>query len=185
LRFHPTVVVYRRLLVRAVSLTLVTALGLSLSSVPAIARSKKLRPPPDVDLDPDRAMSFGRLSKNPFDRSVTRPFNQAISPALVMDSGVDPYSAVVRPSRYEPQTGEIRGGLIDKRREMLQREELDRPVRPASPAGFYKPKRPRTLGGQYVTPPTAQSAAGVRVNVNQPPPDFQSRTFSNLGKPSK
>jgi len=174
------VVVYRRLLARAVLLTFLTTLGLSLSAVPSVAGSKKLRPPPDVDLDPDRAMSFGRLSKNPFDRSVSRPFNQAISPSLVMDPGVEPYSTVVKPSRYEPQTGEIRGGLVDKRREMAQREELDRPVQPASPGGFYKPKRPRTLGGQYVIPPTAQTAAGGRVNPNQPPPDFQGRNLSDL-----
>jgi len=170
-----------RFLARAAVVIGVALLSVAILSETALARSKRLRPPPDVDLDPDRAMSFGRLSKSPFDRSISHPISQSISPGLVMDPSVEPYASPIKPSRYEPQTGEIRGGLVDKRREMAQREEADRPTHAASPAGLYKPRRVKTAGGQYERPPTPLSPAGLRpLNPSVQPSDFQTHQQSSL-----
>jgi len=171
----------RSLITRATVVLALASLGIALSGTACLARSKRLKPPPDVDLDPDRAMSFGRLSKSPFDRSISRPLTQAISPVLVMDPSVDPFNSVVKPSRYEPQTGEIRGGLVDRFREMAHLEEQDRRVHPASPAGIYKAERQRTPAGLFVRPPTPQTNAGLYpLDANDPLHSFQSHNVSSL-----
>lgn len=149
---------------RVLAAALACALAVGVFVSPAMARSKKLRPPPDVDLDPDRGMSFGRLSKNPIDRSLRRR-GSALLPSAVMDASHDPYSPLVKPSRYDPQTGEIRGGVSTKLQEMRRREEQGRPARPASPAGFYKTTKQFTPGGQLIRqstqPPGSRRSAGT------------------------
>jgi hypothetical protein len=92
----------------------------------SLAGSRKL--PPDVDLDPDRGMSFGRLPKTAFDRRVFDPMKKSLG-SRVMDPAVDPYNPVVRPSRYEPGTGRIRDSLTDKLRDMRHDEEVARKSR--------------------------------------------------------
>jgi hypothetical protein len=92
------------------------------------AGSRRLQPPPDVDLDPDRSMSFGRLPRTSFDQRVFGPLKQSLG-SKAMDPAIDPYNPVVRPSRYEPGTGKIRDSLTDKVREMRRAEEARRPHR--------------------------------------------------------
>jgi len=84
--------------------------------------------PPDVDLDPDRGMSFGRLPKTSFDRRVFDPMKQSLG-SKAMDPAIDPYNPVVRPSRYEPSTGKIRDSLSDKVRDLRRNEEAARKAR--------------------------------------------------------
>jgi hypothetical protein len=84
--------------------------------------------PPDVDLDPDRGMSFGRLPKTSFDRRVFDPMKRSLG-SQAMDPSIDPYNPVARPSRYEPATGKIRDSLSDKLRDLRRNEEAARKAR--------------------------------------------------------
>lgn len=95
---------------------------------PGVARAGSGSLPPDVDLDPDRGMSFGRLPKTSFDRRVFDPMKKALS-SQAMDPAIDPYNPVVRPSRYEPATGRIRDSYTDQVREMRRDEEARRKTR--------------------------------------------------------
>jgi hypothetical protein len=109
--------------------------------------------PPDVDLDPDRGMSFGRLPKTSFDRRVFDPMKKALT-SRAMDPAIDPYNPVVRPSRYEPATGKIRDSYTDQVRDMRRDEEARRKMRTTeagaskaaplyvSPYKAVKPSRP-------------------------------------------
>lgn len=102
--------------------------------------------PPDVDLDPDRGMSFGRLPKTSFDRRVFDPMKKSLT-SQVMDPSVDPWNPVVRPSRYEPGTGKIRDSYSDKVRQMRRDEEARRKTRTVerddgkASYGAYKPPK--------------------------------------------
>jgi len=95
---------------------------------PAYAGSGSL--PPDVDLDPDRGMTFGRLPKTSFDRRVFDPMKRSLA-SQAMDPSIDPYNPVVRSSRYEPGTGKIRDSLTDKVRDLRRNEETARKNRAA------------------------------------------------------
>jgi hypothetical protein len=88
--------------------------------------------PPDVDLDPDRGMSFGRLPKTSFDRRVFDPMKKSLT-SQAMDPDIDPYNPVVKPSRYEPGTGRIRDSYTDKVRELRRDEEARRKTRTTDP----------------------------------------------------
>ncbi|MBM4242315.1 MAG: hypothetical protein FJ148_00645 [Deltaproteobacteria bacterium] len=92
----------------------------------AVAGSGSL--PPDVDLDPDRGMSFGRLPKTSFDRRASDPLKNALD-SRAMDPSIDPWNPVVRPSRYEPGTGKIRDSYSDKVRELRRDNEARRNTR--------------------------------------------------------
>jgi len=139
---------------------------------PAVA-TDKLKPPQEVDVDPDRLMSFGRLSKAPFDKSINLPYLQATN-LPTMDPDVEPYNTVVKPSRYDPQTGTIRGGIVEKEKEMRDLQARDRPVRPTSPAGIYRAEKVFTAAGDYVRPPTPLTLGGLKqVPSSNPLPDFQ------------
>jgi len=109
-------------------LALAAVVAILASPAPAAAGSRRLQPPPDVDLDPERGMSFGRLPRTSFDQRVFSPLKQSLG-SRVMDSSIDPYNPAVRPSRYEPGTGKIRDSLTDKVREMRRTEEARRPHR--------------------------------------------------------
>jgi hypothetical protein len=133
----------------------------------------KLKPPQEVDVDPDRLMSFGRLSKAPFDKSINQPYLQATN-LPTMDQDVEPYNTVVKPSRYDPQTGTIRGGIVEKEKEMRDLQARDRPVRPTSPAGIYRAEKVFTSAGDYVRPPTPLTLGGLKqIPSSNPLPDFQ------------
>jgi hypothetical protein len=99
-----------------------------LAPVTALAGSSSL--PPDVDLDPDRGMTFGRLPKTSFDRRVFDPMKKSLT-SQAMDPAIDPYNPVIKSSRYEPGTGKIRDSLTDKVREMRRTEETARKNRAA------------------------------------------------------
>jgi hypothetical protein len=103
----------------------------TLAFVPAFAfAGGRSSLPPDVDLDPDRGMSFGRLPKTSFDRRVFEPMKRSLT-SQAMDPAIDPYNPVVRPSRYEPGTGKIRDSYTDQLREVRRREEQSRKSRAA------------------------------------------------------
>lgn len=128
--------------------------------IPAVARAGSGSLPPDVDLDPDRGMSFGRLPKTSFDRRVFDPMKKALT-SQAMDPAIDPYNPVVRPSRYEPATGRIRDSYTDKVREIRREEEARRKTRPtdsdeAKTAPLYvspfKPIKPSRAGSLPTTP---------------------------------
>src|SRR5512134_1241558 len=86
--------------------------------------------PPDVDLDPDRGMTFGRLPKTSFDRRVFDPMKKSLT-SQAMDPAIDPYNSIIRSSRYEPGTGKIRDSLTDKVRDLRRTEETARKNRAA------------------------------------------------------
>lgn len=120
----------------------------ALLAAPATALAGSGSLPPDVDLDPDRGMSFGRLPKTSFDRRVFDPMKKSLT-SQVMDPSVDPWNPVVRPSRYEPGTGKIRDSYSDKVRDMRRDEEARRKTRRVEPDdrksvpsyGAYKPQK--------------------------------------------
>lgn len=95
---------------------------------PAVAGAQSRSLPPDVDLDPDRGMSFSRLPKTSFDRRVFDPMKQSLT-SRAMDPSIDPYNPVVKPSRYEPGSGKIRDSLTDKMRDIKRFEEASRKSR--------------------------------------------------------
>ena len=82
--------------------------------------------PPDVDLDPERGMTFGRLGKTRLPNQITAPFKQGTRSAGSRDPAIDPYNLVPDGGRYDPSSGKIRGGLSDKVRQMRRREDLAR-----------------------------------------------------------
>jgi hypothetical protein len=124
--------------------------------VPRLSHAGSGSLPPDVDLDPDRGMSFGRLPKTSFDRRVFDPMKKAFT-SQAMDPAIDPYNPVVRPSRYEPATGRIRDSYTDQVRDMRRDEEARRKTRTTEPAAnktaplyvspykAIKPSRPATV----------------------------------------
>jgi len=107
---------------------LVVTAALVVVSASAYAGSSSL--PPDVDLDPDRGMTFGRLPKTSFDRRVFDPMKRALT-SQAMDPAIDPYNSTVKASRYEPGTGKIRDSLTDKVRDLRRDEETARKNRAA------------------------------------------------------
>ena len=122
---------------------LVAVAALVALASPGHAGSSSL--PPDVDLDPDRGMTFGRLPKTSFDRRVFDPMKKALT-SQAMDPAIDPYNSVIRSSRYEPGTGKIRDSYTDKVRELRRDEETARKNRAAlsrseDRAAVGKPRR--------------------------------------------
>jgi len=115
-------------------------------AAPATARAGSSSLPPDVDLDPDRGMTFGRLPKTSFDRRVFDPMKKSLT-SQAMDPAIDPYNPVIKSSRYEPGTGKIRDSLTDKVREMRRNEETARKnraalARRAEPSEIGKVRQP-------------------------------------------
>lgn len=114
---------------------------------PAVALAGSGSLPPDVDLDPERGMSFGRLPKTSFDRRVFDPMKRSLT-SQAMDPAIDPYNPVVRPSRYEPGTGRIRDSYSDQVRRMRREEEARRKTRTTEQASqksqplYVSPYRP-------------------------------------------
>ena len=104
--------------------TLATFAVLVLTVATASAGSGTL--PPDVDLDPDRGMTFGRLGKSRLPSQITAPFKQSTRSAGSRDPAIDPYNLLPDSGRYDPSTGKIRGGLSDTVRQMRRREDLAR-----------------------------------------------------------
>lgn len=111
----------------------------------AEARSKRLRPPPDVTVDRDRGMTFRRLSKTTHDQRLFKPLNQATRLPR-MDSAIDPYDIVSHSGTYEPQTGVIRGSLSDKMRDLRRVQDASRrpgALRAEQPRKMADPSRAR------------------------------------------
>lgn len=81
--------------------------------------------PPDVDLDPDRGMTFGRLGRTRLQGEVFAPTKDSLR-SRVMDPNIDPFNSMLHSDRYEPSTGKIQGGLTDTLREMRRRQEASR-----------------------------------------------------------
>jgi hypothetical protein len=167
-------------------IALVALASVALGRALPASGSDKLKRPQEVDIDPDRFMSFGRLSKAPFDKSINQPYLEGTN-LPSMDPSVEPYNWTVKPSRYDPQTGTIQGGIVEKEKEMRELEAEDRPARPTSPAGIYRAEKTFTAGGNYVRPPTPLTLGGLKepsLDSNKysrdilrpawiPPPDFQ------------
>jgi len=126
---------------RALALAMATLATVALTAAPGFAGSRRLQPPPDVDLDPDRGMTFGRLPKTSFDRRVFDPMTQALG-SRVIDPSIDPYNSVIKPNRYEPGTGKIRDSLTDKVREIRRAQESRRSRRDAAAARSYGKRVP-------------------------------------------
>lgn len=84
--------------------------------------------PPDVDLDPDRGMTFGRIGKTRLVGEVFAPFKHAMR-SRVMDPSIDPYAPAAAAGRYDPATGKIQGGLSDTVKAMRRRQEAARSSR--------------------------------------------------------
>jgi hypothetical protein len=81
--------------------------------------------PPDVDLDPDRGMTFGRLGRTRLQGEVFEPTKDSLR-SRVMDPSIDPFNSMLQSDRYEPSTGKIQGGLSDTLRDMRKRQETSR-----------------------------------------------------------
>ena len=97
----------------------------TLLAIPSAVLAGQRHLPPDVDLDPDRGMPFGRLPKTSFDRRTFDAMKKVLN-SRVMDPTVEPYNSVVRPSRYDPGTGRIRDSITDALRDMRHNEDLAR-----------------------------------------------------------
>jgi hypothetical protein len=111
--------------VRGLLLVALCSVFLLTSAGGAWAGPRRLQRPPDVEIDPDRWMTFGRLPKTSFDRRVFGAMQQALD-SRVMDPAIDPYNQVFRPNRYEPGSGKIRDSLTDKVREIRRAQEARR-----------------------------------------------------------
>ena len=135
------------------ALAMLAALAVASSSAVAGGRSSL---PPDVDLDPDRGMSFGRLPKTSFDRRVFDPMKKSLT-SQAMDPSIDPYNPVVRPSRYEPGTGKIRDSYTDKLREIRRREEQSRKARATLARGDSSDASRRNREPAYQAPRSTTS----------------------------
>jgi hypothetical protein len=107
------------------AIAFLTVLTIGLASTAVFAESSKLKRPPDVDLDPERGMTFGRIPKTSFDGRMYGPLKQGLR-SRTMDSTIDPYNSVLQTDRYEPHTGKIRNSLTDTVRSMRRNEELRR-----------------------------------------------------------
>ena len=81
--------------------------------------------PPDVDLDPDRGMTFGRLGRTRLQGEVFEPTKDSLR-SRVMDPSIDPYNSMLQADRYDPSTGKIQGGLTDTLRAMRRRQDAAR-----------------------------------------------------------
>lgn len=98
----------------------------ALLATPAVALAGGRRHlPPDVDLDPDRSMPFDRYPKTAFDHRQLDTMKKALA-SHVMDPAVDPYTSIIKPSKYEPYTGQIRNSITDALREMRHNQDLAR-----------------------------------------------------------
>jgi len=98
----------------------------ALLALPAVALAGGRRHlPPDVDLDPDRSMPFDRLPKTAFDHRQLDTMKRALA-SHVMDPAIDPYTTIIKPSKYEPYTGQIRNSVTDALREMRHNQDLAR-----------------------------------------------------------
>jgi hypothetical protein len=98
---------------------------IALLALPATALAGPHRLPPDVDLDPDRSMPFDRLPKTAFDHRELDTMKKVLA-SHVMDPAVDPYTTIVKPSKYEPYTGQIRDSINDVLRDMRHNQDLAR-----------------------------------------------------------
>jgi len=98
----------------------------ALLAMPAVALAGGRRHlPPDVDLDPDRGMPFDRYPKTAFDHRQLDTMKKALA-SKVMDPAIDPYTTIVKPSKYEPYTGQIRNSMTDALRDMRHNQDLAR-----------------------------------------------------------
>jgi hypothetical protein len=119
----------------------------ALLAVPAIALAGQHHLPPDVDLDPDRGMSFVRLPKTSFERRELEVMKKMLS-SRAMDPAIEPYNSPIHSSRYDPSTGRIRDSINDNLREMRHNEDVARQFAgstkpaPASPYGPQPPPDP-------------------------------------------
>jgi hypothetical protein len=108
------------------SLLVVGALAVAtFMTTSAFAGGRRLRPPPDVTLHPDRGMTFSRFSKTSHDQRVFKAMNQATR-LPVMDPAVDPYNLGLRSNVYDPQSGQIRGSLSDAYQSIRRAQEASR-----------------------------------------------------------
>lgn len=119
---------------------------------PALAKTKRLQPPPNVNLRQDRGMTFTRFPKIEQDQRVFKPINQATRlPGI--DPKIEPYNLPLGSDTYHPHTGVVRGGLVDanrdvrrsqdalRRRRQEQRRALGKPARALAEAGSPSPGR--------------------------------------------
>ena len=134
-------------------------------ATPALARSNRLRPPPDVDLDPDRGMTFGRMSKITHDQKAFRSFNQATRPG-VLDPAIDPYSPLSK-NQYDPDTGLVHGSLNDAAKAMRQNEDTSRREETALARELAPQKNAITL--KPVTPWPARPRSTSLIVKPRPP----------------
>ncbi len=132
---------------------LLATLAIALLPAPAQARSKRLRPPPNVLLHPDRGMTFGRLSKIEHDQRAFKPLNQGTRLPKI-DPAIDPYQPAVRPNVYDPQTGVIRGSLSDALRAVRRGEDLTKRSREAS-------RGATAVRSANAKPPQQEASAGT------------------------
>jgi hypothetical protein len=123
---------------------------LLLLSVPVGALAdQRLRRPPDVDLDPDRGMPFDRLPKSAFQHRELDTMRKLLA-SKVMDPAVEPYQTIVKPSKYEPYTGQIRGSINDHLRDMRHDADVSRKFagsKTAVPSPFAPKPPPNLLAG--------------------------------------
>jgi hypothetical protein len=110
--------------IELLGLAIAVALSVGLVPTPAYAKPARLRPPPDVDLDPDRGMTFGRMSKITHDQKAFKSFNQATRPG-VLDPTIDPYTPLVK-NQYDPDNGIVHGSLNDAAKLLRQLEDVER-----------------------------------------------------------
>lgn len=111
----------RRPSLRALALGLVVAAVLT-APTGALARDKRLRPPPDVLLHPDRGMPFSRFAKTTHDQRSFKPFNQGTR-LPVMDASIDPYNLGAKPSYYDVRSGLVRNSITDNLHDMKRNEQ--------------------------------------------------------------
>ncbi|HZR84840.1 MAG TPA: hypothetical protein VFD92_27340 [Candidatus Binatia bacterium] len=133
-----------------------------------MAGKRRLRPPPDVTLHPDRGMPFGRFSKTTHDQRVFKPLNQGTR-LPVMDPAIDPYNLGTRGGVYDPQTGQIRGSLVDTATDLRRAQEGIRRaeqaeaaarrsiVPPIVPARRVAPIVPHAKPSSRVAPPSTSA----------------------------
>ena len=110
--------------IELLGLAIAVALCLGLAPTPGYAKPARLRPPPDVDLDPDRGMTFGRMSKITHDQKAFKSFNQATRPG-VLDQSIDPYTPLTK-NQYDPDNGIVHGSLNDSAKLLRQLEDVER-----------------------------------------------------------
>jgi hypothetical protein len=114
----------------------------ALLALPAIALAGQHHLPPDVDLDPDRGMSFVRLPKTSFERSDLEVMKKMLS-SRAMDPTIEPYNSPIRSSRYDASTGRIRDSINDNLREMRHSEDVARQFSGNTKAADVSPFAPQ------------------------------------------